>query len=474
MERVARSSQGRWIAACDAAKVYLLSPAQKNSWPCVPSVWRDKEVPYRLWAGTPLVVRTHGLLMTRYPYSSANPSSSDAAARAHACWCAATSQAVQLVASALLDECYQHGRLFWLSEDLRNTIRRMGPDSIIGSGPGSGDMLSYLIDSIGQVRWDMVDPCGCQTASNTAHGTPVFTSGDAVSWDQTRRPFGELAIISPMRMSPREIPIRGKRLFGRMDPMGRREPLEGYGTRLPEWRGVPVDEMRQGGPESWELYAAGHYQEHLNRLKGSSQTGAHKKLLASNAHRNSRNTPQQNHEQLERPTRELDVNPSNTSVFNDIGRRDLTEGVRTNQGTNTLDSLSSFTEDEQQAIGVKFLSAFLQMMDTHKVRCELPDEMRGVLEKSRYRIVRELIPPRGQLFDVVPRYRLGALDVLLEQINKTTASDATGKPTGDSAAQTPGHGGTSTGKRARETQDEIQPQSASKKRRHTVWEIQPQ
>ena len=366
MERVARSSHGRWIAACDAAKLHILSPAQKHSWPCVPSVWRDKKVPFRLWAGTPLVVRTHGLLMVRYPYSSANPLSSDAAARSHACWCAATSQAVQLGTSDLLDECYQHGRIFWLPEDLQNTIRRVGPDSIIGSGPGLGAMLSHLIDSIGKAHWDMVDPCGCQTASNTANGTPVFTSGDAVSWDQSRRPFGELAIISSMRMSPSEISFK--------HPFG----------------------------------------------------------------------PQAN------------------------------EAVRTNEGAHTRNSLSLFTDEEQQVLGVKLLSAFLQIMDTHKVRCELPDEMRGILEKSRYRIVRELKPPRGQLFDVVPRYRFGALDVFLEQINKPTVSDATKKPAGDATAVKPGHGVINTGKRARETQDEIQTQSASKKRRHTVWEIQPQ
>ena len=127
-------------------------------------------------------------------------------------------------------------------------------------------MFSYLIDSIEQARWDMVDPCGCQTASNTSYGTPVFTSGDAVSWDQSRWPFGELAIISSMRMSPKEIPIRGKWLFGRMGPMERREPLEGYDARLPEWRGVPVEEMSRGVPESWKSYVAGYNQEHINRL----------------------------------------------------------------------------------------------------------------------------------------------------------------------------------------------------------------
>ena len=366
MERVARSSHGRWIAACDADKIHLLSPAQKHSWPSVPSVWRDKEVPFRLWAGTPLVVRTHGLLMARYPFSSANPLSSDSAARAHACWCAAATQAVQLACSALIDECFQHGRLFWLTDDLRFIIRRMGADKIIGSGPGAGDMLAYMIDSIEQVRWDMVDPCGCQTASNTAHGTTVFISGDAVSWDQSRRTFGELAIVSSMRISPKEITVRGKRLFGRMVPMGRREPLEGYGTRLPEWRGVPVEEMRQGGPESWELYSAGHHQEHLNRLEGSSGTMNHKKLLASNAHRNSRNTPQKHHGQPENPTSELEVNPRNISVADDLEKRDSTNVARTNQGSHTLDRLSSFTDEEQQVLGVKFLSAFLQMMDTHK------------------------------------------------------------------------------------------------------------
>ena len=72
-----------------------------------------------------------------------------------------------------------------------------------------------------------------------------------------------------------------------------------------------------------------------------------------------------------------------------------------------------------------------------------------------------------------PGIVLVRLDVLLEQINKPNASDAE-KPTGDATAVEPGHGGSNTGKRARETQGEIQPQSASKMRRHTVWEIQPQ
>ena len=115
LERVARSMKGVWIPAHDAIHVTRLLAAQLAQWPTVPSVWMDMEVPYRLRSGTPLVVRTHGLLMAALrlwlPTIAGDPASS---ARARAAWCAALAQSVQLVAGELVDECARFGRLFWI------------------------------------------------------------------------------------------------------------------------------------------------------------------------------------------------------------------------------------------------------------------------------------------------------------------------------------------------------------------------
>ena len=115
LERVARSMKGTWVPAHGALHITHLLAAQRELWPYVPSVWIDMEVPYRLRSDTPLVVRTHGLLMAHYKYGGPTMIGDAASTRARSAWCAALSQSVQLVTGELLDECARSGRLFWIT-----------------------------------------------------------------------------------------------------------------------------------------------------------------------------------------------------------------------------------------------------------------------------------------------------------------------------------------------------------------------
>ena len=202
------------------------------------------EVPYRLRSGTPLAVRTHGLLMVHYGYGAPTVIGDPNSARARAAWCAALTQSVQLVAAELLDECARFGRLFWIPPALVSIMRSMGGERLLGAVTGRRRLLEHILDGVESVRWDLVDPCGTVCAKSTTFGTPVFTSGDAVSWDPNVQPHGALAVHLTLRRPLYEEPRRGVRLWGFMTPAGRREPCHGWGLRTAQWRGVPVDQMR--------------------------------------------------------------------------------------------------------------------------------------------------------------------------------------------------------------------------------------
>lgn len=180
------------MASWDAAAVGLLTPAQLDKWPTTPDVVRELECPYRLWSSTPLVVRAHGLLMAAHPFTPGKRGSTPLEQRAYACWCAALSQAVQGVAAALASECENHNRLFWLSDAMIAMMKKMGLETLAGPKHDGGRMLRHLLASIELVKWHLVDPCGTNCAAHTSHGTPVFTAGDAVSWNNKLATFGGL------------------------------------------------------------------------------------------------------------------------------------------------------------------------------------------------------------------------------------------------------------------------------------------
>lgn len=74
-------------------------------------------------------------------------------------------------------------------------MNRLGYDRLIGLGPGHGIHLSTPVVSISKVKWNSVDPIGTTVPKHAAHGTLVFTSGDAVSWASNRGLAGELSVI---------------------------------------------------------------------------------------------------------------------------------------------------------------------------------------------------------------------------------------------------------------------------------------
>lgn len=246
LERNCRANNGVWASAAGAAVFPRVSPAQKRLWPSFPKALHDMEVPYRLWAVTPLTVRTHGLLMVKYPFDLNHIKQGHEAAVAHAAWCASITQWVQLVAGALLAERQSHKRLFWVPDALIAQMRKMGCDAILNAGRGAGERLAHVLQEIEQLRWHRVDPCGTTAACRTGHHTPTFVSGDPVSWDKSKGPYGGLAVIRDLRRNPFEPRTRGERLTGRLIGLDRREPKEGWGLRLAHWEGTPCDAMRVG------------------------------------------------------------------------------------------------------------------------------------------------------------------------------------------------------------------------------------
>ena len=276
-ERQARACVGRWLGPQDANIWRRLVPGALLRWPEVPRAWKSLEVPFRLWAGTPLAVRAHGLLMAQHPFNGL-AGNAPMAAVAHAAWCASLSQAAQLAAAALVDECIQHGRLFWINPSLCAVLRTMGPARVLGVSPGRGEILERLLVSVGSIRWDMVDPIGTTVPNHVHHGTPVFVGGDAVSWNPRAGPYGSLDVVPQLLLLPGESSTRGQSLRGNLVAQGRREPDEGNGLRLILWRGIPVDEMRQREPSPWEELAARKYREFQNRQSGWSIRGLRRRF----------------------------------------------------------------------------------------------------------------------------------------------------------------------------------------------------
>lgn len=255
-ERSARTNTGRWMVSWDAAAGGLLSPSQIGKWPSVPNIWRELEVPYRLWSVTPLVVRAHGVLMNAHPFVPGYRGTTREERRAFACWCAALSQAVQGVASALAAECGIHGRLFWIIDELIARIRTIGGDLVMDTLYSEGELLENILKSIGDVKWHRVDPAGTTCVANAVHVTPGFDAGDAVSWDPMLGAFGSLEITYHLRRNPNETKMRSTHLYGSLCGLRCREGYEGWGQTMPGFTCVPVDEMRVGEPARWERRAA--------------------------------------------------------------------------------------------------------------------------------------------------------------------------------------------------------------------------
>ena len=281
--RAARAFTGHLVGYQDAPMWRKYSPGYRSLWPIAPCSMTEIEVPFRLWSSTPISVKAYGLLLARNPYCEHLRESNPIA---WATWCATHTLMVQSTAASLLDECRHHDRLFWLNPKLTTIMKQIGFDQIAGIGPGHGEIIRTPVLSIGRVRWNLVDPIGTTVPKHSAHGTPVFVSGDAVSWASNRGMAGELSLI-PQMIHVGDRPVdRGTPIVGNLESRGRREPDNGYGLRLPGWDGYSVRTMRVGSISPWEEEAARRYTEycarqdsrfqrdheqHLGRLKETNQ-----------------------------------------------------------------------------------------------------------------------------------------------------------------------------------------------------------
>ena len=287
VERAARAHTGHLVPHFEAYQWNKLAPGAQDRWPRLPLAWQELEVPFRLWSDTPVTVRAYGILMSQHPFS---PKLREDNPRVWAIWCATLTLMVQHAAAALLDECSQVQRLFWLPVKLCAVMRRIGLDELIGAGIGRGRVLRQALDGVERVRWGLVDPLGTTVPNHVRFGTPVFVGGDAVPWSPSAPGGGALDVVDALRRHGDQPDGRGYRLYGCMDAKGRREPDNGYGLRMDSWDGVPVDRMRVGGPGRWESVAMGRFREYLDREDGLSARGRWR--LA--------NDPRRNQERVER------------------------------------------------------------------------------------------------------------------------------------------------------------------------------
>ena len=471
LERVARSMKGAWIPAHDAIHVTRLLAAQRALWPSVPSVWMDMEVPYRLRSGTPLVVRTHGLLMAHYEYGGPTMVGDADSARARAAWCAALSQSVQLVAGELLDECARFGRLFWLPSSLIAIMRDMGGVRLLGAVTGRRRLLEHILNGIESVRWDLVDPCGTVCAKSTTFGTPVFLSGDAVSWDSSVKPDGALAVVPCLRRPLHERPLRGQRLWGYLTPAGRREPCHGWGLRRAQWRGVPVDQMRVNGPRGWEREAAARWSEHLNRLRGVSASGVQRELLRLDNNGvdqsvDSRGDPRvpvsatavdflcdgharNDPHELRRVrmdntpawvSRQRTNDGSKRQVFTDmppplaipptrIGGSERQSACRTAKGAMRPDRYSAFPWECRQDLAVQVMSSLLEISsETGRLGEVVAEDIRRLLMDSAHAVIRDLVPPHGQVMHRPSDDEVRQVSELMQRVLKKTPGRHSANP----------------------------------------------
>lgn len=206
---------------------------------------------------------------------------------------------VQSTAAAIVDELQHHDRLFWFNPKLISHMKQIGFDRIVGIGPGHGVILRASVLSIGRVKWNLVDPIGNTVPKHSAHGTPVFISGDAVSWASNRGQAGELSLILQMIHIDDEPVDRGALIVGNLESRGRREPDNGYGVRLPGWDGYSVRTLGVGSASPWEEEASRRYTEYCVRKDGWSQRGRGRHqvpLGRANGQHNDRSSHRQIHE----------------------------------------------------------------------------------------------------------------------------------------------------------------------------------
>lgn len=116
--------------------------------------------------------------------------------------------------------------------------------------------------------WTKSDARSSPTA-NTEHGTPVFVSGDAVSWNMSLGLYGALGVIGDLRRSAYKRRIRGERLYGPMTSRGRHEMHEGWGLRLPGFVLIACNAMRaMATAANWETQGYNGWLGELQARRG--------------------------------------------------------------------------------------------------------------------------------------------------------------------------------------------------------------
>jgi len=252
-ERRIRNATGRFVGGHEYRTEYF-QPNSMGTWPRVPALFNELEVPYALNVPTPLVVRLHGLEMAQW---SDIQETRDRAPEVWAMWCACSTLFVRDAVAEFLFEL-SRGRLMWLPSRLAVEIHNFTPLRLCGT-PNHAEVLSKALLSIGRVNWRKVDPAVSIRPKRNPHIGPFFHNGDHVPWNERGRDGGELDVV-PELLLPAEVPIqvrgtRGPRI-GLVDLTLVREPTVGHGRRPGHWRGVFVDKARLSGATPQERKTA--------------------------------------------------------------------------------------------------------------------------------------------------------------------------------------------------------------------------
>jgi len=249
-ERKIRHSTGRLVPGHEYRAEYMRPPCL-SSWPHIPPLLARYEVPFMMYAPTPLVVRLYGLTMNKWP---AHSSLKERKPFAWALWCATSTLFIRDVVSTFLDALAQ-GRLFWLSQEVLDAIKELGAYRLAGTNL-RGELLVRALMACSDIAWVKVDAAASIRPIRNLFSGPIYPGGDYVPWDPHGRARGGNLCTVPELLQRDGVPRmwRGPRIHGSLEQY--REPVHGFGRRFPNMLYVPVHKARLGGPNAAEILAS--------------------------------------------------------------------------------------------------------------------------------------------------------------------------------------------------------------------------
>ena len=170
-ERRTRSRMGLIVPYQNVEVEFVQETERRTRYVEIPDHWASYEVPRGFNVDLPPVLTYCGKHMIRN--------------RASGMWSVFYTEWIARVGAALLWECYDNYRLFWVPPAVRYWIRHINLDVVLGS-PGNYAELRHLLDKIDDVNWDAVNVRNQQRGAGQRDRSPISksaVSGDYVNYD---------------------------------------------------------------------------------------------------------------------------------------------------------------------------------------------------------------------------------------------------------------------------------------------------